>query len=74
MEHADAAHPSPPRPKSGLEMLQKQRILRADGPHNRPSIEDRDGPEATDEWPGACGAQNGDAAPVAVAFGVDWFS
>jgi anaerobic magnesium-protoporphyrin IX monomethyl ester cyclase len=49
-EHAgaDAAHESPPPPKGAIEKPQKQRILRADGPHNRPSIEDRAGPKTTE--------------------------
>ncbi len=46
IEQADAAHPSPPRPKSGLETLQKKRMLRADGPHTRPSVGDRAEPKA----------------------------
>jgi len=49
IENADAAHPSPPRPKSGLEKLQKTRLLRADGPHKRPSVGGRTEPKGTDE-------------------------
>jgi hypothetical protein len=49
MENADAAHPSPPRPKSGLEMHQKERILRADSPHHRPSTGSRGEPRGTDD-------------------------
>ncbi|MBN1591244.1 MAG: radical SAM protein [Pirellulales bacterium] len=48
VENADAAHQSPPRPKSGLETLQKKRMIRADGPHRRPSVEDRAGPKTLD--------------------------
>lgn len=50
IEHADAAHPSPPQPKSGLERLHDSRTLRADGPHNRPpAAGDRAEPRVTDE-------------------------
>jgi radical SAM superfamily enzyme YgiQ (UPF0313 family) len=46
---ANAEKGSAPKPKSALEILQKKRMLRADGPHRRSTIGDRTGPKATDE-------------------------
>lgn len=46
---ADTGHASPPPPKSALEKIQQKRMIRADGPHSRPTLGDRTGPKATDE-------------------------
>jgi len=46
---ADAAHSTPPRPKSGLEKLQKKRMIRADGPHSRPALGEAADPKTNEE-------------------------
>ncbi|NLE37952.1 MAG: hypothetical protein GX621_07995, partial [Pirellulaceae bacterium] len=47
--NADAAHATPPRPKGGLEKLQKKRMIRADGPHSRPTAGEPADPKVNEE-------------------------